>query len=89
MSRTPGPWRLTTEDGANVIRQARTDGGFEDYVASTWGGFNEADARLIAAAPELLEACINLMSVADGWRREGAIFENAIAAIQKAATEAA
>jgi hypothetical protein len=27
-----------------------------EYIASTWGGPNEANARLIAAAPELLAA---------------------------------
>lgn len=61
-SHTPGPWIVTEDYGTHVIRGAdaeRTEGGvtysFRDYVASTWGGPNEADARLIAAGPEILK----------------------------------
>ncbi len=71
----PGPWQVTVDCGANVIRAAEKefrDGGitymFSDYVASTWGGVNEANARLIAAAPELLEVlheCIDAQWVID------------------------
>ena len=72
---TPGPWQVTIDCGANVIRAAEKevrDGViaymFSDYVASTWGGVNEANARLIAAAPELLEVlheCIDAQWVID------------------------
>ena len=72
---TPGPWQGTIDCGANVIRAAEKevrDGViaymFSDYVASTWGGVNEANARLIAAAPELLEVlheCIDAQWVID------------------------
>lgn len=60
---TPGPWRMNGEIGADEskgiaphlafysIRDAKND-----YIASTWGDPNEANARLIAAAPEMLEA---------------------------------
>ncbi|MEL6237049.1 MAG: hypothetical protein AAFO57_00270 [Pseudomonadota bacterium] len=48
---TPGPWSLWGKaDPSQVIA---CDGGF---VAQTVGGNDEANARLIAAAPELLEA---------------------------------
>lgn len=57
---TAGPWRYVTDCGTHVIRQSRNDGEFEGYVASTWGGENEADARLIAASPALL-------SIAQRW----------------------
>lgn len=61
---TPGPWIVTDEQiGCSVIRGADApiehngvNFNFRAYVATTWGGFNNADARLIAAAPELLEA---------------------------------
>jgi hypothetical protein len=57
-------------------------------VALVWDdlepGAGAANARLIAAAPELLEACINLMAVSDGWKRDGTIFDGARAAIKKA-----
>jgi hypothetical protein len=60
---TPGPWEVTDETCAHVIRGADapcvsngTTFRFRPFVASIWGGYHEADARLIAAAPELLEA---------------------------------
>lgn len=71
---TPGPWIVTQECGAHVIRGAdldrKSDSGVDykwrDYVASTWGGENEANARLIASAPELLAALIYVQeNVAD------------------------
>ena len=72
---TPGPWQVTIDCGANVIRAAEKevrDGViaymFSDCVASTWGGVNEANARLIAAAPELLEVlheCLDAQWVID------------------------
>jgi hypothetical protein len=60
---TPGPWTFEDDMGSHIIRGAaqenKTSFGsyyFSPYVASTWGGHNEANARLIAAAPELLAA---------------------------------
>ena len=50
---TPGPWLPTvhldviTEDGSPIARRASTRGKYE---------YEEANARLIAAAPDLLEA---------------------------------
>ena len=76
---TPGPWQVTIDCGANVIRAAEKevrDGViaymFSDCVASTWGGVNEANARLIAAAPDLLAALIDVVgddeSLQNPWR---------------------
>lgn len=45
---TPGPWQA---EGQKVIKP----GGMV-HIASTYEGSPEANARLIAAAPELLEA---------------------------------
>lgn len=46
---TPGPWRTDKE----IIR-----GGDDDYIAVIIAGnSSDANACLIAAAPELLEAC--------------------------------
>jgi len=55
---TPGPWDAITSDGRNY----RIIGGEEaGYVAIVGAIFqpqqNAANARLIAAAPDLLEAC--------------------------------
>jgi hypothetical protein len=69
-------------DGVELQKVADTAEGTFDYETTL------ANARLIAAAPELLGACINLMAVSDGWTREGTIFDGARAAIKKA-TEAA
>lgn len=62
---TPGPWTVEADINTYIIRGApviHTDEReikfeFCDYVASTWGGQtqqNEINARLIAAAPDLL-----------------------------------
>lgn len=48
MKHTPGPWHLSTDGFTTMITDANGD---EVYI-----GANEANARLIAAAPELLEA---------------------------------
>lgn len=72
---TPGPWewrnnkygelRLFGPDNATVIGvddQCSTTKN-EAHVA-TW---NDADARLIAAAPDLLAACKLIAAMAVGW----------------------
>ena len=65
---TPGPWVVTEDMGSNIIRGTEEERAVEglagitykwrDYVASTWGGPHEANARLIAAAPEMLQALL-------------------------------
>jgi hypothetical protein len=62
---TKGPWRFECDLKTHVIRQALPDGEFDDYIATTWGGEREADARLIAAAPELLAALIGVLPEAE------------------------
>ena len=54
MGHTPGPWakQITAGDhGYNIY-----DEGDGPTIAHVYGGENEANARLIAAAPQLLEA---------------------------------
>jgi hypothetical protein len=73
---TPGPWIITQESYGTVIRGAevvRESDGYEypfrEYVASTWGersDTTDADARLIAAAPEMLDA-LRRASMALAW----------------------
>jgi hypothetical protein len=63
---TPGPWIVVNEDYGQVIRGAEVEReergikySFRDYVGSTWGhrsDTGDANACLIAAAPDLLEA---------------------------------
>lgn len=89
---TKGPWIVTDEDlNCHVIRGSEehhmagdTPYTFRSYVATTWGGFNEANARLISSAPDLLEAlqslCVDELLTQDKW-------DNARAAVKKATGE--
>ena len=75
---TPGPWVVTEDMGSNIIRGTEEERAVEglagmtykwrDYVASTWGGPHEANARLIAAAPDLLSVLADLLEAADSMR---------------------
>lgn len=76
---TPGPWHVA--NGVQ-IRGAR------EQIAKVWmmrGGEGNANARLIAAAPELLEA-LQFVMTASGEQLSTA-FEQAQAAIAKATGE--
>ncbi len=63
---TPGPWIIATSNSYRRILSERHVGVCEPITQSDGhpdlhfrnGGFNGPDARLIAAAPELLEACM-------------------------------
>jgi len=52
MAHTPGPWiySQSMQEGDYLVGTGRK------IIARLWGG-NEDDARLIAAAPDLLAAC--------------------------------
>lgn len=82
---TPGPWKSVQinsklqvwDNDENVICQIHNIAPSE----------NEANARLIASAPELLEALKTIQSVLNGWNTEGKyinLIEHAKSAIQKA-----
>ena len=76
---TPGPWHTAGEQGVQ-IRSAK------DQIAKVWtmrGNEWKANSRLIAAAPELLEAC----KVALGIIGFGAEHDQISAAIAKATGE--
>jgi hypothetical protein len=52
---SPGPWKVNAADGGRYLLIEAAGGG---SVAALWGtgdGLGEADARLISAAPELLD----------------------------------
>lgn len=95
---TPGPWAVDDHDyGVEVFRaQPMPGGGRGEGVCAVygWGAMRDADARLIAAAPELLEALKRALRWFDGdfpygheeAEREGAT-EAARAAIEKARGE--
>lgn len=57
---TPGPWHLTTYAPTTLDQVTYYGVGAPNSRTTIAGPLNEADARLIAAAPELLEALIDL-----------------------------
>ena len=65
---TPGPWRVEAdEEGVYVLMEA--SGVHDEYLtiyASPNPDQREADALLIAAAPELLAACKEAYAFLDG-----------------------
>ena len=82
--RTPGPWKVSNDDATRI------NGGGRPYsivVAETCGyqGAREANARLIAAAPDLLAALKTAKQCALGFGERSAIVTAQIdAAIAKA-----
>lgn len=95
---TPGPWPITeTGDGKRFVIGEGLVGGPKGYevaeVYSDDAPYEEAiaNARVIAAAPDLLIACRHLVACQSGMPmtgiQAGQYLQNAIAAIAKA-TEA-
>ena len=87
---TPGPWAYIVPDG-HVVRHPQIYSDFGPIANATWLGENKLDqlnsnARLIAAAPDLLEALEEIVSAADGdgWNQLDADLRKARAAIAKA-----
>lgn len=69
---TPGPWRIEPavpgEASGTHVFAANPGGSAGDFVTIADFVDNEANARLIAAAPELLAALKTLLSVLpDNW----------------------
>lgn len=87
---TPGPWRYQRENGSPTTGQHMIAGdtppGYLAEVRDCGSGDVSANARLIAAAPELLEALLAVVRVAD---RATVEFDMARAAIAKATGEPA
>lgn len=66
---TPGPWfaQRAIKDGWYIVaRDARQMVVHTHDTEEEYGPIDDADARLIAAAPELLEALENLLKVHEG-----------------------
>ena len=86
---TPGPWAVYVNAHSDIVIRKMSKDGFElCAIARVSGGY--ANARLITAAPELLEACERLLAwdyfhEAGGRVQEDAEF--ARAAIEKATGE--
>ena len=87
---TPGPWAYIVPDGY-VVRHPQIYSDFGPVANATWLGENKLDqlnsnARLITAAPDLLEALEEIVSAADGdgWNQLDGNLRKARAAIAKA-----
>ena len=86
---TPGPWKIGTPP-PNGEQTVGTDQGLMVAVATTGAGVQtKANARLIAAAPDLLEALKGLMALSDHRVDLRDAAKDARAAIAKATGEQA
>ena len=85
MSYTPGPWVcFKNGEGKLLISDSEVDA---FPIAEVYGVQDEQNARLIAAAPDLLEALKRLAAYGDVFAyrfNETNPYEQAIAAIEKA-----
>ena len=71
MKHTPGPWKFDSRAHVEAILSDSTDVCFLPHSGSTTARDKDlqeirANARLIAAAPELLEACEMMLRLAEG-----------------------
>jgi len=61
---TPGPWVAVSRTNAHIDIEAPKQHGYvARHVASTGHGNHEANARLITAAPDMLEALQNMVEM--------------------------
>ncbi len=91
---SPGPWTMSRPMGTGHLEGREpwfwvsADRTLHLQVAACPDGYvageNEANARLIAAAPELLEACIYLVQGIEACGLTGVYLDLARAAIAKA-----
>lgn len=85
---TPGPWRVFQAPNGKIIGIGELTGeGVADCGFGVWrGGSAEAlaNARLIAAAPELLEAVKILLPILEAVRYTTGLGKTQIARIEKA-----
>ena len=78
---TPGPWHAVRDDDQQVIditpHLPDENGELEKTIATVWGNRPslkatvEGDARLIAAAPELLRGLVMMLGFFEGKVLEG------------------
>lgn len=70
---TPGPWSAGKWKGEDVVFWDEGNGTIPIAIVDDWvaRGSSEANARLIAAAPDLLEACIAVVHAAESDNETG------------------
>ena len=101
MIHTPGPWKITKEDvgdedfiiiptgieGANGKTVVGSVGGLCSEDCDLKEGELEANANLIAAAPELLEALARISGMAHDYDQLSDVEETRFAEIEQIASE--
>ena len=97
---TPGPWVLVDGEWSEKEKVITTQSRLNESMVGICemdvdfcgphGDQQEANARLISAAPDLFHALVEIVAAADGdgWKARDAGFKNARAAIAKATGQA-
>jgi hypothetical protein len=90
---TPGPWKAFRDATLNTQGLMGENGDLVFDVGTSEDGYcpRKADARLIAAAPDLLEACKDMVQVAIdemGYGTYAMVEQSAIDKIRTAITKA-
>lgn len=90
MNHTPGPWVVDGDDDGLFIRMEALSG--KDEYLAIYASDNpeqrEADAFLIAAAPDLLDACEEAVDALEAYAPNLKVIATLEAAIAKARGEA-
>lgn len=60
MKHTPGPWKVHNKDCVTIMNTDRARPKADECIVQTCGPNAEADARLIAAAPTMLQALLDI-----------------------------
>ena len=69
---TAGPWEATRITSGDFSIRGRKDGGLSKLaIVDAYRSNGEANARLIAAAPALLEACLALVGAPPEYGQDG------------------
>ena len=74
---TPGPWKYekhATLSGGTIVAPSQSADGLSEIIAHALSSPNDADMALIAAAPDLLEACTSALGMAEMWNEEGSAY---------------
>ena len=81
---TPGPWTYHPDSGSSCAALIATGSFVCEFIEAP----NEANARLIAAAPELLEALVRYVAIdkSEGCT-DNNLYRSAVAAIAKVTGE--
>ena len=85
LKRTRGPWQHVSETYGDFIEQTNNSGRIV-FRTNEHGRPTKADGALMAAAPDLLEACLNAQNILTLFGDDSGTLEQVLAAIAKATT---